>query len=81
MCVGCHEMKPKAELRRVVKAPTGEISIDLKGKASGRGAYICLNQECLAKAEKSKALERALETKIDKEVYERLSSEINGAEQ
>lgn len=76
MCVGCREMKPKAALRRIVKSPEGEIAIDLKGKAAGRGAYVCLSAECLAKAQKSRALERALETRIDPEVYERLSAEI-----
>ena len=78
MCVGCREMKPKAELRRIVKSPENVISIDMKGKAPGRGAYICLNTECLAKAEKSRGLERALETSITKEVYEALAREITG---
>ena len=41
MCVGCREMRPKKELIRIVRSPEGEISIDMKGKKSGRGAYIC----------------------------------------
>ena len=53
MCLGCREMRPKAELRRIVKSPEGEIGIDLKGKAPGRGAYICLSEQCLKKARKS----------------------------
>ena len=81
MCVGCREMKPKAELCRVVKSPEGVISIDLKGKAPGRGAYVCPSAECLKKAEKTRALERALETKIDREVYERLAAECAREEQ
>mgnify|MGYP002627427116 CR=1 FL=1 len=36
-CVGCGEMKPKKELRRIVRSPEGEISVDLTGKKSGRG--------------------------------------------
>ena len=40
-CLGCREMKPKRELIRVVRSPEGEISLDFKGKASGRGAYVC----------------------------------------
>ena len=39
-CLGCREMKPKRELVRVVRSPEGEISIDLRGKAPGRGAYV-----------------------------------------
>ena len=46
-CVGCREMKPKKELVRVVRSPQGEISIDTKGKAPGRGAYVCPSQQCL----------------------------------
>ncbi len=40
-CCGCMEMKPKPELIRVVKSPDGDVSLDLTGKAPGRGAYIC----------------------------------------
>ena len=59
-CLGCREMKPKKELIRVVKSPEGEISLDFKGKKPGRGAYVCPNPECLKKARKARALERAL---------------------
>ena len=38
MCLGCNEMKPKRELIRVVKSAEGDISLDLTGKKSGRGA-------------------------------------------
>ena len=55
-CTGCGEQKPKKELVRVVKTPDGEILLDLTGKASGRGAYICNNAECLKKARKSKGV-------------------------
>ena len=41
MCLGCGEMKPKRELIRVVKSKEGDISLDLTGKKSGRGSYIC----------------------------------------
>jgi predicted RNA-binding protein YlxR (DUF448 family) len=73
-------MKPKKELVRVVKAPTGEITMDLRGKAPGRGAYVCRSQECLRRAMKSKALERGFETAIPQEVYDRLLEEMEGTE-
>lgn len=76
MCVGCKENLPKKELVRVVKSPTGEISIDLTGKKSGRGAYICRKESCLTKAQKSKALQRALETTIDDSVFLELKEEL-----
>lgn len=70
-CLGCREMKPKPELLRVVRSPEGEVSLDSRGKP-GRGAYVCPNAECLRRAVKSRALDRALETKIPDEVMERL---------
>ena len=76
MCVGCREMKPKKELLRIVRSPEGQVSLDRTGKAAGRGAYICADVECLSKAQKTRALERALEHGVDREVFERLSSEI-----
>ncbi|MCM8901174.1 YlxR family protein [Caldicoprobacter algeriensis] len=77
MCVGCRESKPKQELIRVVRSPEGEIHIDLKGKAPGRGAYLCYNIECLEKAIKHKSLERALDEKISEEVYQSLRGELS----
>ncbi|NLL91016.1 MAG: YlxR family protein [Ruminococcaceae bacterium] len=81
MCTGCRERKPKRELIRVVRDPDGEITIDLRGKKSGRGAYICKKLECFLKAKKSKALERALECAIDEEIFERLEYEIDLVEE
>ncbi len=75
-CVGCREMKPKRELIRVVKSPEGEISLDFRGKKPGRGAYVCPQQACLAKARKSKALERAFETALPPEVYQALEEQM-----
>ncbi|MBO4342375.1 MAG: YlxR family protein [Clostridia bacterium] len=69
-CTGCNEMKPKKELVRVVKSPEGEISIDLTGKKPGRGAYVCRDAACLAKARKAKRLERAFSCDIPDDVYD-----------
>jgi len=71
-CVGCREMKPKKELIRAVKSPEGNISLDFRGKAPGRGAYVCPDPACLKRAIKSKALERAFETQIPQEIYDGL---------
>lgn len=79
-CIGCREMKAKKELIRVVRSPEGEISLDFKGKKSGRGAYLCPCRECLSKAVKSKALERAFSAAIPKEIYDRLSEEMEAGE-
>ncbi len=81
-CVGCREMKPKKELIRVVRSPEGAISLDFRGKAPGRGAYLCHDPACLKQAIRSKALERGFAIPIPQEVYNSLVStmeeEANG---
>ena len=68
----CREMKAKKELVRVVRSPEGEISLDFRGKAPGRGAYVCPQAECLRRAIKSRALERGLDCQIPQEIYDQL---------
>jgi predicted RNA-binding protein YlxR (DUF448 family) len=75
-CVGCREMKPKKELVRIVHSPEGEISVDFTGRKAGRGAYICRDASCLAKAEKSRALGRAFSAEIPAEVYDTLKKQL-----
>ena len=48
-CMACNEQKEKQELLRIVRSKDGIIEVDLTGKKSGRGAYICKNLECLEK--------------------------------
>lgn len=76
-CLGCSENKAKKDLLRIVKNKEGEIFIDATGKANGRGAYICYDSECLKKAEKSKALNKAFRQNIDKEIMNTLEESIN----
>ena len=64
MCVACREMRAKKDLMRVVRTETGELKLDLGGKLNGRGAYLCRDANCLAKAFKTRALERALEAPV-----------------
>lgn len=80
-CVGCREMKEKRQLIRVVRSPEGEVSLDFKGKKPGRGAYLCPDPACLAKARKSKALERAFSAALPPEVYEALEGEMKTGEE
>ncbi len=75
-CLGCREMKPKRELVRVVRSPEGTVSLDPKGKANGRGAYLCPNMDCLKKAIRSKTLARALEAEIPQEIYDALLAQM-----
>ena len=78
-CVGCRTMKEKRELIRVVKTPEGEIVLDVTGKKSGRGAYVCPDMQCMKKARKSRALERAFELSIPEEVYDALEAQMEQA--
>ncbi len=74
-CVGCMESKPKTELVRIAGFE-GKASMDLTGKAKGRGVYLCKNEECFLKAKKKKAIERGLGIELTKEEAERLMEEI-----
>lgn len=75
-CVGCREHREKPQLVRVVRSPEGEVSLDLRGKKPGRGAYICPDPNCLKKAVKSRALERAFSAPIPPEVIETLTAQL-----
>ena len=79
-CLGCREMKPKKELIRVVRSPEGAISLDFKGKANGRGAYLCPDPACLKKAVKARALERAFSAQIPQAVYDALAEQMERGE-
>jgi len=71
-CVACQEMMSKKELIRVVRTPNEEVLIDLSGKKSGRGAYLCGKVTCFKLAKKSKALDRALKQPVGEEIYDQL---------
>ena len=75
-CTGCGEMRDKSDLIRVIRTPEDMIEVDFTGKKNGRGAYLCNNPDCLAKARKRKSLERSLKMAIPPEVYERISEEM-----
>ena len=77
-CLGCNEKRLKTQLLRVVRTPEGEVTLDFKGKMSGRGAYICRDIKCLRKARKSRRLDKSLEVTIPEEVYDRMEEELLG---
>ena len=75
-CLGCNEHKPKIELIRILRTPEGEITLDLTGKKSGRGAYICKNPACLKKLRKSRRAEANLGVSIPEEVWDQLEAAL-----
>lgn len=76
-CITCQDRNSKKTLIRIVKNKDGEIFVDNTGKANGRGAYICATKECLEKAIKTRALNRAFKLEISEKVYNDLSEEID----
>ena len=79
-CVGCGEMKNKKDMMRVLKSAEGPVILDMTGKKNGRGAYLCMNKECLVKARKNRGLERSFKISIPDEIYENLEKEFEEGE-
>ena len=75
-CAGCQGRFPKNSLVRILRTPEGEVVLDLTGKKSGRGAYICKSAGCLAKARKTGFIERSLKCSVSSEIYEKISGEL-----
>lgn len=71
-CVATGEMKPKKELVRIVRSKEGDVSIDLTGKKSGRGAYLSKDREAVLLAKKKNTLSNHLEVTIDEKIYDEL---------
>lgn len=71
-CVATGEMKPKKELVRIVRSKEGDVSIDLTGKKSGRGAYLSKDREAVLLAKKKNTLSNHLEVTIDDKIYDEL---------
>jgi hypothetical protein len=67
--MGCRSRFAKGELIRVVRSPGGSVSIDTKGKAMGRGVYLCRDANCFKRVRKSRALERLLKSPVPDEVF------------
>jgi len=71
-CVECRQVRSKRELIRVVRTPQGTIETDERGKAAGRGAYLCRNRACWEGAIRHERLDHALKTKLSAVDKERL---------
>ena len=81
-CLGCNEHKPKSELLRIVRPPedsTSEdsnVALDMTGRKSGRGAYICRDVKCLRRVRKSRRIESTLEVSIPESVWDAMETEL-----
>ncbi len=65
-------MLPKKEMIRVVRSKEGEVSVDISGKKSGRGAYVSKSEEAVEIARKKNVLGHQLDVKIPEEIYDEL---------
>jgi len=77
--VVCRTVRAKRELVRVVRSPEGTLSVDLRGKASGRGAYVCPEAACLARGLGDGAIAKALAMQIPADTARRLEDELKNA--
>ena len=76
-CAVTNEKLPKKELVRIVRDKDGNVSVDLTGKANGRGVYLKGDIEVIEKAKKSKALDRKLEVNIPDNIYDELMEVVS----
>lgn len=69
------QSKAKTDLIRVAFYE-GELTIDLTGKAKGRGVYLCKDPDCVEKAKKRRALQRSFATGFDQEKLDKLFEQL-----
>jgi len=74
-CIGCRESKPKKEMIRIA-CFEGALSVDVTGRAKGRGVYVCRDHECLDKLRKKGAIKRNFKMNFDDEVLDRIYEEL-----
>lgn len=77
-CLASGESLPKKDLLRIVRTPEGEVKVDTTGKLNGKGAYLKKSLDALEIAKKKNLLSKALEVKVDDEVYKEIEKVING---
>lgn len=77
MCIVTREKKPKKELARfVLDRESGIVSLDPKGKVSGRGANITMSLETFDQAVKTGAFSRAFKTSLSKENLQSMREQL-----
>lgn len=76
-CVLTHETLEKKDLLRIVRSKEGIVSVDLTGKANGRGAYLKKDAQVIEKAKQTKILDKKFECKVPEEIYDRLMEIVN----
>ena len=75
-CIACRQEFLKKDLLRIVKNKDNEFAVDKKGKANGRGAYICGSSDCIKKLNKAKLLDRVFGMTVPTEIYTAIEEEL-----
>jgi len=70
-CVVCRTTDAKRQLLRLVRTTEG-VFVDPSGKAHGRGAYVCDDNDCRHKVAQGQVLNKALRTSLTDADRERL---------
>jgi len=71
-CAACRQVRPKAELLRLVRTPSGRVELDITGKVAGRGAYLCRRSQCVEQALRQNKLARALGVAVSERLAEQI---------
>ena len=77
-CIACRALKPKKGMLRIVKNKEGAIFLDFSGKAQGRGAYICDDENCIKKLRKQRLINKVFSCEVDESVYSAIEEEYFG---
>ena len=78
MCIACRQLLEKRQMLRVVKSED-KIFLDFTSKASGRGAYVCDNPDCVKKLKKQRLLNKVFSSPVDEEIYNAIEEAYFGA--
>ena len=72
-CVSCGEHFPQKTMIKVTKSGD-TFFIDEKGKANGRGAYVCKKRECIEIACAKKQFNRSFKCSVPEDIYTELTN-------
>lgn len=78
MCIACRQLFEKRQMLRVVRSED-KIFLDFTSKASGRGAYVCDNPDCVRKLKKQRLLNKVFSLSVDDEIYNAIEEAYFGA--
>ncbi len=77
MCIACRQLFEKKEMLRIVRSGD-EIFLDFTLKASGRGAYVCNNSDCIKKLKKQRLLNKVFSFPVNDKIYDTIEEAYFG---